>query len=82
MEEMDKVVKRVFTTPDVEVVLSWLCKFSGLYESSYRGDPYASVYSDGMKAMVLKVLHCVEKDPEFMKEQISNYYKHSKRKKA
>lgn len=80
MEEMEKTVKRVFNTPDGQQVLSWLCKISGLYSSSYNGDPYMSVYADGMKATVLKIMHTMEKDPEFMKEQISNYYKHNRRK--
>lgn len=72
MDDIDLTLKRLYATKDGKEFIDWLIDRSGVYRSSFTGDPIQTVYNDGYKGLALLVISMLGKEhSELTEEQVS-----------
>lgn len=64
--------KRVFETPDGQIVLRHLMRVGLVTSTTFvKGDPTATAMNEGMRRIVLSIMHYALKDQQEMEEQLT-----------
>lgn len=56
-KETRGAIKRLFKTDDGQKVLGHLCDYAKIFQTTFTGDPLTSAYNEGVRSVVLHLLH-------------------------
>ena len=69
--KLHETYRRLFDSPDGQIVLKHLCRVAKVTSSSFvAGDPHHTSFNEGQRRLVLSILKYINKDPEVMLKQI------------
>lgn len=68
-----KAYQNIFNSPDGQTVLADLMNAHGMLSSSFSGDPLKTVFKEGERNVVLRILTILKTDETQLKQRIDAY---------
>ena len=62
-KEIRGAIKRLFKSDDGQKVLGYLCDYSKVFQTTFTGDPLTSAYNEGVRSVILHLLHEAGHEP-------------------